>query len=72
MAKSILPVERTGRLMDEWIKEDGIELQLALTQSSAVSEHAKESRHYLPWDKVLFILTATHTGTPAGLKRSFT
>jgi len=37
------------------IKEHDRDINLALTQTSAVSEHANETGHYLLWDKVNYM-----------------
>ena len=41
--------------MHECIKEHDGDIRLIRTQTSAVSEHANETRHYPLWDKVKFV-----------------
>ena len=48
-------IGETGRSMDERIKEHDREIQLARTQSSAVSQHSNVTGHYPLWDEVKFI-----------------
>ena len=45
----------TGRCVHERIKEHDRDIRLSWTQTSAVSEHANKTGHYLPWDEVKFI-----------------
>jgi len=48
-------IRETGRSMQEGIKEHDRDIQLACTQTSAVSEHAHKTGHYRIWNKVKFI-----------------
>ena len=50
--------------MQERIKGHNRDIQLARTQTSAVSEHAHETGHYPIWNEVKFIetLISTHVG----------
>lgn len=61
----------TGRCVDEQIKEHYRDIRLSWTQTSAVSEYANTTRHYLLWDKEKFI-DQDPTGTRVELKRLFT
>jgi len=46
--------------MQERIKEHGRDIQLARTQTSAVSEHTHETSHYPIWNEVKFIDQGPH------------
>ena len=48
-------IGETGRSMYERIKEHDRDIRLAHTQTSAVSEHAHKTSHYLLWNEVKFI-----------------
>ena len=48
-------IGETGRSMQERIKEHDRDIQLAGTQTSAVSEHAHDTGHYPIWNEVKFI-----------------
>ena len=48
-------IDKTGRSMQERIKEHDGDIRLARTQTSAVSEHAHETGHYPIWNEVKFI-----------------
>ena len=46
--------------MQERIKEHDRDIRLARTQTSAVSEHAYETGHYLIWNEVKFVDQDSH------------
>ena len=48
-------IAEMGRWKHEWIKELERHIRLSRTQSSAVSERANKTAHYLLWDEVKFI-----------------
>jgi len=48
-------IGETGRAMQERIKEYNRDIRLARTQTSAVSEHAKETGYFPIWKEVKFI-----------------
>ena len=48
-------IGETGRAMQDRIKEHDRDIRLARTQTSAVSEHAKETGHLPIWKEVKFI-----------------
>ena len=54
-------IGETGRAMHDRIKEHDRDIQLAHTQTSAVSEHANETGHLPLWNQVKF--TDTHAGS---------
>ena len=47
-------IGETGRPMQDRIKKHDRDIRLARTQTSAVSEHAHNTRHYPLWDEVKF------------------
>ena len=51
---------RTGRYMQERIKEHDRDIRLARTQTSAVSEHANKTGHHPLWNEVKFIDRDSH------------
>jgi len=46
--------------MHEQIKEHDQDIHLSCTQTSAISEHANVTGHYLLWDLVKFIDRGSH------------
>ena len=48
-------IGKTGRAMQDRIKEHDRDIRLAHTQTSAVSEHANETGHLPLWNQVKFI-----------------
>ena len=48
-------IGETGRSTHERIKEHDVDIRLARTQSSGVSEHSNVTGHYPLWDEVKFI-----------------
>ena len=48
-------IGQTGRLMQDRIKEHNRDIRLARTETSAVSEHAPNTRHMPLWNEVNFI-----------------
>ena len=48
-------IGKTGRAMQDRIKEHDRDIRLARTQTSAVSEHANETGHLPIWKEVKFI-----------------
>ena len=53
-------IGETGRPMQDRIKEHERDIQLARSQTSAVSEHANNTRHNPLWNKVKFIDCVPH------------
>ena len=54
-------IGETGRAMQERIKEHDRDIRLGRTQTTAVSEHAKETGHLPIWKEVKFIDRDPHT-----------
>ena len=59
-------IGETGRSMRERIKEHDRDIRFARTQTSAVSEHAKETEHIPIWSEVKFIDRDPHWYTRKG------
>ena len=53
-------IGETGRPMQDRIKEHDRDIQLASTQTSAISEHAHNTGHCPLWEEVKFINRESH------------